>query len=241
MEYADVFAWSVDFLTETREGDVYAVIADTQRASDGRLLGRSVAAALYAGRETGVKRAFAYKGEYYNQLGEILKRMFLRAPLNYRRISSYFTLRRYHPILRIFRPHLGIDYAAPTGTPVSAVAAGTVSFAGRKGGFGNFVQVRHSNGYVSSYGHLSRFAYGVHSGARVAQGQVIAYVGMTGIATGPHLDFRIQQNGKFINFLKIKNRSAGDMDKRRLAEFKKSVAKLEAELDSAAALPAAVH
>jgi len=232
MEYADVFAWQVDFLTESRDGDAYAVIVDTKRAADGRLLGQTIAAALYDGEETGAKRAFLYKGEYYNQLGETSKRMFLRAPLTYRRISSYFTLRRYHPILRIFRPHLGIDYAAPSGTPVSSVAAGTVIFAGRNGGFGNLLKVRHSSGYITFYGHLSRYARGIRRGAHVSQGQVIAYVGMTGMATGPHLDFRIEQNNKFINFLKIKSRSAGDMDRRLLPEFKKASAPLEAALEA---------
>jgi len=129
-------------------------------------------------------------------------------------------------VLKYIRPHLGIDYAAPSGTPVSAVADGAVTFAGRKGPNGILVMLRHGAGYATSYGHLSRIRKGLRSGARVSQGDIVGYVGATGLATGPHLDFRIKQNGKFINFLKIKYRSSGGLGGGDKAAFKKLLAEL---------------
>ncbi len=122
--------------------------------------------------------------------------------------------------MKYFRPHLGIDYAAPAGTPVSSIGEGTVTFAAPKGGFGNFVSVRHSNGYASYYGHLQRFGRGVRPGAHMRQGQVIGYVGSTGLATGPHLDFRMSKNGSFFNFLKLKVPSASTISSQDKEAFK---------------------
>jgi len=231
MGFADIFAWNIDFLTETRDGDRYAVVFDEKYTADGDVLEQKLLGAYYDGHNTGFRKAFAQDGDYYSQNGEALHRMFLRAPLVYRRISSYFTKRRYHPILRIFRPHLGIDYAAPSGTPVSSVARGRVVFMGRKGGFGNFMEIRHDDNYTSSYGHLSAFARGVRKGSQVKQGDVVAYVGSTGLSSGPHLDFRIRQGKQFINFLTIKNRSAGALKGSALASLRKKVAALTPVLD----------
>jgi len=209
LDYADIFSWSVDFLTEVRDGDRWSL--NWTQASDpaGRLVSQRIKAAAYKGAETGHKAGAFYSGAYYDEKGESLRSMFLRAPLHYRRISSYFTNRRYHPVLKYYRPHHGIDYAAPTGTPVSAVADGTVSFTGWKGGNGKLVIVRHSLGYETTYGHLSRYAKGIKKGRRMKQGAVIGYVGTTGLSTGPHLDFRVKLNGKPLDFLKIKYRSSG--------------------------------
>lgn len=230
LEFADIFAWNIDFLTETRDGDRFSVLWENVRNASGRLVSSRIVAAFYEGEETGRKSAIYHNGNYYTEKGEAMQRMFLRAPLAYRRISSYFSKRRFHPVLRIFRPHLGIDYAAPTGTPVSAIADGRVVFAGRKGGYGNFVEIRHSSGYSSYYGHLSRFAKGIRSGVHVRQGALIAYVGATGLASGPHLDFRLLHNGKFENFLRIKNISASGLSGARLAEFKRAAAELQKEI-----------
>jgi len=136
---------------------------------------------------------------YYDAEGRSLKKTFLRSPLQFTRISSGFTYRRPHPILGGVRPHLAIDYAAPTGTPVWAVAHGIVQFAGRKGGNGIQVLLRHRSGYKTYYNHLARIARGVQRGARVSQKQIIGYVGSTGLSTGPHLDYRVSRNGKFLN------------------------------------------
>jgi murein DD-endopeptidase MepM/ murein hydrolase activator NlpD len=211
LDYADVFSWSVDFLTEVRKGDKYDLVYEYGRAANGKIVSKKILAAVYEGKELGRKLAGLWGKSYYDEAGEAVRGLFLRAPLHYRRISSYFTYHRFHPVLKYVRPHLGIDYAAPSGTPVSAVAEGTVTYAGRKGGFGNYVEIQHISGYITGYGHLSRFARGVRPGRRVGQGDVIAYVGSTGIATGPHLDFRVRQHGGFINFLKIKYRSSGGL------------------------------
>jgi murein DD-endopeptidase MepM/ murein hydrolase activator NlpD len=129
--------------------------------------------------------------------------VFLKSPLNYRRISSYFSNSRYHPILKIRRPHHGIDYAAPTGTPVVSIGDGRVTRAGWNGGFGKYVEIRHNNVYTTCYGHLSGYGKGVRKGARVRQGQVIGYVGSTGLSTGPHLDFRVKKFGSYVNPLRM--------------------------------------
>lgn len=203
MGFADVFAWTVDFLTEPRAGDKFALVWENMTTPDGLVVERKITAALYDGPQAGRNVAVLFDGEYYDQDGKSLRKAFLRAPLNFRRISSGFTHRRFHPILRYFRPHLGIDYAAPTGTPVVSIGDGTVIYRGWKSGFGNFVQVRHNSTYVSCYGHFSRFAK-IRVGQHVKQGQVVGYVGSTGHATGPHLDFRMVKNGSYVNFLSLK-------------------------------------
>jgi len=211
LDYTDVFSWSVDFLTEVRDGDRWALAWAYKTDPAGKVVSPKIAAALYDGAESGRKTAAPYQNVYYDEKGESLRNMFLRAPLHYRRISSYFTRRRFHPVLKYFRPHLGIDYAAQSGTPVSAVADGTVTFAGWRGGNGKLVILRHTAGYESTYGHLSRYGKGVASGRRVSQGDIVGFVGSTGLSSGPHLDFRLKQGGKPLNFLKIKYRSSGSV------------------------------
>lgn len=239
MEFADIFAWKVDFLTEPREGDKFALVWEERNTALGTRSGYRILAASYNGSETGPQQAFYYGGSYYDAAGSSLSRAFLRAPLSYRRISSYFSEHRYHPILRFFRPHHGIDYAAPMGTPVSAVADGQVIFAGRKDGFGNFIEIRHGGGYVTGYGHLRNFVKGMRAGMRVSQGQLIAYVGMTGLATGPHLHFQITLNGKYRDFLTLKLPPSSALADGRLKAFLAGAKPLEEELDKAAPLPAA--
>jgi murein DD-endopeptidase MepM/ murein hydrolase activator NlpD len=152
--------------------------------------------------------------------GKSLRKAFLKAPLSYRRISSGFTKRRMHPILKIARPHLGVDYAAPAGTPVSTVGDGTVIFAGRKGPNGNLVIVRHPNGYTTSYGHLARIKKGIRRRAEVRQGDVIGTVGSTGLSTGPHLDYRIRRNGTFLNPLAVNLPRGGAIPGDRMSDFR---------------------
>jgi murein DD-endopeptidase MepM/ murein hydrolase activator NlpD len=156
---------------------------------------------------------------YFDSKGNSLQKLFLKAPLSYTRISSTFTYRRFHPILKIYRPHLGIDYAAPTGTPVCSLGDGTITYLGRRGGFGRFIAVRHNRHYKTTYGHLSRFAKGLHSGSRVTRGEVIGYVGSSGMATGPHLDFRFYRDGRPINFLKTEFPHARSIPKRLWTDF----------------------
>jgi len=226
IRFADIFSWEIDFLTDPRKGDSFQIIRERYVDTQGKVLeeGR-ILAAQYVNR-TDAHTAIFYqdrKGHqgYYDLDGNSVCRSFLRSPLNYTRISSHFSYRRFHPILKIYRPHLGIDYAAPTGTPVSSIGDGVVIFAGWKGDYGRYVKVKHINGYTTSYGHLSRFASGIKSGKKLIQGQVIGYVGATGLATGPHLDFRILKNGKYLNFLNLDLPRGTPVQSAYLNEFKK--------------------
>ena len=223
VDLTDAFSWNIDFNTETRNKDRFAAVWEEHYTADGTITGQDLVAAMYDGQITGENYAFYYNDEFFDKTGKITKKMFLKSPISFRgvRISSRFNPNRMHPILRIRRPHLGIDYAAPTGTPVQVVADGVVTYVGRKGGFGNYVEVRHANNYVTSYGHLSRFAKKTKKGAKVTQGDTIAYVGSTGLSTGPHLDFRIKQNNKFIDFLKMKNRNSAlrSVPEKQMADF----------------------
>jgi len=224
LQIAEIFGWQIDFLTECREGDTFNILVEKQQKGDFYRWGE-VIAAQYEGELLSKHTAILFEDpsghiDYYTEKGESLKRAFLRAPLNYKYISSYFSKNRFHPILRIWRPHLAIDYAAPTGTPISTIGDGTVIFAGWNGGYGNYIKVRHPNNYVTGYGHLSRFASGLKKGEKVKQGEVIGYVGATGLATGPHLDFSISKNGERVDFLKLKLPSASSVDSQYLSQFK---------------------
>ena len=210
IDLTDAFSWSIDFNTETRNGDEFAAVWEEHYTSEGTITQQDLVAALYTGSATGENYAFYYEDEFFDPSGKINKKMFLKSPISFRgvRISSRFNPNRLHPILRIRRPHYGIDYAAPVGTPVQTVADGVITFVGNKGGFGKYVEIRHANNYVTSYGHLSRYASKAQKGTKVKQGDTIGYVGSTGLSTGPHLDFRIKENNKFVDFLKMKNRSS---------------------------------
>ena len=223
-EFADVFQWTIDFLTEPREGDRYAVTWEERTSPNGRVWGREIKASLYEGKRTGRQTAFLFEGEYYDEKGQSLERMFLRAPLNFRRISSYFNRGRWHPILRKRRPHNGIDYAAPRGTPVVAVGGGRVTAVGRRGGFGKRIEIKHSSVYETLYGHLNAYKRGIRVGTRIRQGEVIGYVGSTGLATGPHLHFQISKHGRWVNFLRLKLPKAKPIKKAKRKSFDALVA-----------------
>jgi murein DD-endopeptidase MepM/ murein hydrolase activator NlpD len=207
-DFAKLFAYDVDFARGQRPGDEFQILYERLYRTDadggeryerpGRIL-----AARYVGRSG--EHSLVYfqhdekHGEYYRPDGSPLKKSFLIAPLEYSKVTSGFSTARVHPILGVTRPHLGIDYAAPHGTPLWAVADGQVIWAGRLGGFGNLVKIQHPNGYVSWYSHLSRFAKGLKVGDTVRQKQVIGHVGSTGLATGPHVCFRVSKNGAYVN------------------------------------------
>lgn len=239
IDLTDAFSWNIDFNTETRNGDIFAAIWEENYTADGTITSQDLVAALYKGEVTGVNYAFYFNDEFYDETGKVSKKMFLKSPISFRgyRISSRFNPRRMHPILRIRRPHLGIDYAAPAGTPVEAVADGTVRFVGRKGGFGNFIEIRHANNYTTMYGHLKGFAKNIKVGTKVKQGAVIGYVGSTGLSTGPHLDFRIKERNKFIDFLKMKNRNSAvrAIPKEQMEEFEELKVLYLKELNAALA------
>lgn len=206
-DYADIFAWVIDFLTEVQNGDRFEIMFENKYIDNRCVENGKIIAASYRG-EIGDYFAFYFKDpdgreDYYDEEGNSLRKQLLKTPLQYRRISSYFSLRRFHPVLKYYRPHYGIDFAAPIGTPVSSVGDGHVIFAGWKGGYGNLVIISHPNSYKTYYAHLSKIKKGIVSGAKVKQGQVIGNVGSTGLSTGPHLDFRIKKYGKWVNPLKI--------------------------------------
>jgi murein DD-endopeptidase MepM/ murein hydrolase activator NlpD len=204
LDLVEIFSSDFDFTADTRAGDRFRLLVEKRYASDqfvdnGRIL---VAQYLSDGRLlTGVAYERARRGdvEYYDATGRSLRKSFLKSPLEFTRITSGFTYARPHPILGGVRPHLAVDYAAPVGTPVRAVAHGLVAAAGWNGGNGISVQLRHTQGYETMYNHLSRLAAGVRPGASVNQRQVIGYVGSTGLSTGPHLDYRVARQGRFVN------------------------------------------
>jgi len=203
LDLANIFGWDIDFYTDTQPGDVFRVVVE-KKFQNGRFVGYGrVLAAEYVNGDDHYD-ALLYHDEdgqpgYYMPDGKPMKREFLRSPLKFAaRITSGFTYHRYHPILKRYRAHLGIDFAAPIGTPVQTIGSGVVVRCGRFGGDGNMVQIKHSEGYQTLYLHLSKIL--VRRGEHVAQGERIGLVGMTGLATGPHLDFRIEHNGQFENF-----------------------------------------
>ena len=237
VELADIFAWDIDFLTETRNGDRWAMSWEEDRTPEGRLVNVKILGAIYSGKNTGHHTATRFMDEYFDAEGASLRRAFLHAPLNFRRISSGFTNRRFHPILRTWRPHHGTDYAAATGTPAVTVGDGTVFYRGYQGGLGNVVKIRHNGTYSSYYGHLSRFAKGVTAGTRVKQGQVIGYVGSTGLSTGPHLHFEMIKNGTSVNFLSLKVPSVGSVPPARQKAFEEKRDKILPPLEKKLPLP----
>jgi murein DD-endopeptidase MepM/ murein hydrolase activator NlpD len=207
MRLAEIFGWDLDFYTDPRPGDTFRVVVEKKTFANGETVayGRILAAEYNnAGHPY---RAFLFRGPsgapaYYTPDGKSMKKAFLHSPLKFAApITSHFSLHRFHPILKEYRAHLGIDYGAPTGTPVQTIGDGRVIFAGMKGGDGNLVKIQHTNGYTTYYMHLSRIL--VRDGQRVEQGERIGLVGMTGLATGPHLDFRIQLRGQFLNFERL--------------------------------------
>ncbi|MBI4539662.1 MAG: M23 family metallopeptidase [Gemmatimonadetes bacterium] len=203
-----IYQWRVDFSTQIQPGDYYRVGIEREVRPDGSTRAyRVLAAELYnAGRSIAAIWFDADgdgKGDYYDYEGKSLKGAFLKKPLEFRRISSVFANGRYHPILRAWRAHRGVDYAAAAGTSVYATGSGIVVFRGHRGGYGNLVEIRHANGFTTRYGHLRAFAGGLRVGRRVGQGAVIGYVGMTGLATGPHLHYEIHLRGRPVNPLAV--------------------------------------
>ncbi len=220
LDLAEIFAWDVDFNTELQKGDTFRVAVE-KLDLDGRFAkyGRILAAEFVRGtrRHVAVRFDGQQGGGYYAPDGTPLRKAFLRSPLKFSRISSGFSRARLHPILNVVRPHLGVDYAAPAGTPVNAAADGVVTHAGYMGGYGKTVKLRHANGFETLYGHLSRIQ--VAAGQRVSQGTCVGLVGSTGLATAPHLDYRMIRDGQYVNPLKIQAPPAEPVATAERAEF----------------------
>jgi murein DD-endopeptidase MepM/ murein hydrolase activator NlpD len=230
---ADVLQWDLDFSRDLRTGDEFRVLfEETWIEGSYRGLGRILALSYgHVGGPSWSAYRFRDQG-FYDAEGRPLQKMFLRAPVPFTRITSRFSNRRFHPILHVFRPHHGVDYGAPTGTPVRVTASGSVVFAGWDGGGGRVIKVRHPNDYLTCYMHLSRFAAGIRPGVRVHQGDLIGYVGSTGLATASHLDYRVQHHGAWIDPLRITSVPAEPLSRSLQADFQAVRAEMDASLVS---------
>jgi murein DD-endopeptidase MepM/ murein hydrolase activator NlpD len=235
---ADIFGWDIDFVLDVRQGDTFIVTYPEYYRDGVYVKDGPIEAAVFVnqGREFKAVRYTDPEGSahYYTPDGRSLHKAFLRAPVEFTRVSSRFNTTRYHPILNLIRAHKGVDYAAPEGTPVRAAGDGRVRFAGRKGGYGNVVEIEHSASVVTVYGHLSRFARLTHVGAHVTQGVVIAYVGMTGLATGPHLHYEYRVNGVFKNPQTVNLPGANPIEARWHDDFLAKTAPLLGSLEAPA-------
>lgn len=220
---AEIFQWDIDFLRDLREGDRFVVVVDRMSVDGAHFGYGTIFAARFVNGER-VLDAVVYPDAdgrlgYYDPEGRPLRKQFLRSPLKFSRITSRFSMNRFHPVLKRGMPHYGVDYGAPVGTPVMVTADGVVSFAGANAGAGRMVTVRHPNGYETNYLHLSKFANGIRPGRRVGQGDVIGFVGSTGLSTGPHLDYRVKLNSRWINPLSISSPPVQPLEGDRLGRF----------------------
>jgi murein DD-endopeptidase MepM/ murein hydrolase activator NlpD len=223
LQLSDIFAWDIDFTSDLREDDTFKIVVEGfYLDSEFKKFGNILSAEFHNNGKTFSAYRFANSGEagYYDAEGKSLKKAFLKAPLNFRRISSYYSGNRFHPILKVYRPHHGLDYAAPAGTPVSVLGDGKIVFAGYKGGYGKLVKIRHNNGYETYYGHLAKIDKNIRSGGKVSQGQLIGNVGNSGLSTGPHLHFELRINNKPVNPLTVKLPRGESVPKQLMAEFR---------------------
>ncbi|MEN8256538.1 MAG: M23 family metallopeptidase [Thermodesulfobacteriota bacterium] len=235
--FADIFSSRLDFNTETQPGDNFSIVYEEYYQKDTFIGYGNILYAKY-GDKSGkdVQEGFYHtlqngKSAHYSPNGEELGTSFLRSPVPMGRVTSRFSWRRKHPILGVVKPHLGVDLAAPTGTPIIAAADGKVVFRGVRGGFGKQVIIKHPNGYKTYYGHLSRFARGLHNGSKIKQKDIIGYVGSTGRSTGPHLDYRIAHNNQFKNPFALKFKPRSVLSGTELAYYNQSTNQLVAMLD----------
>jgi murein DD-endopeptidase MepM/ murein hydrolase activator NlpD len=234
-QLVDVFQWDIDFFA-LQKGDAFTLVV-TKRYAGNDLVGYGPIAAARFSHDGNTYEAFRHdspdgRAGYYARNGTPLRKQFLRAPLQFTRITSGFSKSRYHPLLHYFRPHHGVDYGAPTGTPVMTTADGVVLETGYNRGEGNFIRVRHTSRIETMYLHLSRFAKNIRRGKQVTQGDVIGFVGMTGLATGPHLDYRVKDGEDWLDPLKLKSITPDPLRGDQLATFRANVSRLTARIAS---------
>lgn len=235
-QLVDVFQWDIDFFS-LQKGDSFSVVVEKKFAGSDSVGYGPVLAARFTHDGT-TYEAFRHeqpdgRAGYYARNATPLRKQFLKAPLKFTRITSRFSNHRFHPVLHYFRPHHGVDYGAPVGTPVMTTADGVVVQTGRDRGEGNFVRIRHTSRIETTYMHLSRFSKGIRRGTKVTQGDVIAYVGATGLVTGPHLDYRVSDGGKWLDPLKLKSITPDPLSGESLRRYKNNVASLLPRLSSA--------
>ncbi len=236
MNLADLFAWDIDFGRELRDGDVFKVIYEAKYL-EGKYIGDGdiLAAQIITEKGQNAHNAFIMRDDgkvtgYYDENGKNLKKAFLRSPVDYVRITSRFTPRRFHPILKKWRSHRGVDYGGPIGTPIHVTGSGKIIYQGWGPGYGRHIKVQHAGKYITVYGHLSKFGK-FKKGNYVTQGETIGYLGMSGLATGPHLHYEFRINGKHVDPLTVRFPAAGPIDKKYRAAFKKQTHLLLAQLD----------
>ena len=233
-QLADIFSGDIDFHRDLRKGDTFSVIYEMNYSNGEPVSTGNILAAEFInqGRQY---RALYYElnknsGSYFSPDGKNMRKAFLRSPLEFSRVSSGFKLTRFHPVLNKWRAHKGVDYAAASGTKVKVTADGVISFVGKQGGYGNVVMVNHQGRYSTVYGHLSRFANGLHRGQRVSQGELIAYVGSTGLATGPHLHYEFKINGQHYDPLRVALPDARPINALQKAQFQAATSTLSNRL-----------
>ena len=235
MELANIFGWDIDFALDIQKGDNFKVMYEEQFL-DGKRIGTGKILAAEFTNNGKTFKAVRYTSKdgssnYYTPDGRGMHKAFLRTPIEFARISSHFSLNRKHPVLHIIRAHKGTDYAAVRGTPIRATGNGKIAFAGRKGGYGNCIVIQHGQGIETLYGHMNGFAKGMKTGARVSQGDVIGYVGSTGLASGPHLHYEFHVNGQVRNPVTVPLPKSIGIEKSELARFNETTRPLIAKLD----------
>jgi murein DD-endopeptidase MepM/ murein hydrolase activator NlpD len=235
MELANIFAWDIDFALSLREGDRFTVVYEKLFVDGKEVNSGNILSAEFVNQDH-IFTALRFEDQkgnssYYSPEGKSMRKAFLRTPVDFARISSRFNLKRKHPVLNRIRAHKGVDYAAKTGTPIKTTGDGKIVFRGRKGGYGRVVIVQHGQKYSTLYAHLSSFKKGQKTGSRVKQGQVIGYVGKSGLATGPHLHYEFRVNGAHRNPLTVKLPHANPIDPNLMAEFKAKTEPLLAQLN----------
>jgi len=235
IQMAEIFSSEIDFHIDLRKGDRFSVVYESQY-KDGQLVKTGLVLAAEFTNQGKTHRALMYRNpegqvNYFTPEGKSLHKSFLRSPLEFSRISSGFSMGRFHPVLQKMRAHKGVDFAAPTGTRIKSASDGIVNFVGKKGGYGNVVIIKHQNNMSTLYAHLSRFAAGLRRGQRVSQGQIIGAVGMTGLATGPHLHYELLVNGRHVDPMKVALPTAASIAPKYRSHFFASSAPLAAQLD----------
>jgi murein DD-endopeptidase MepM/ murein hydrolase activator NlpD len=236
MELAGIFGWDIDFALDIRKGDSFKLLYEEIYRNGEKIKDGEILAAEFV-NDGDVYRAVRYtnpetsRTEYYTPEGKSMRKEFLRTPVNFARISSRFTTRRYHPVLHKVRSHKGVDYAAKRGTPIRAAGDGKVIFKGKKGGYGRVVMIQHGSKYTTVYAHLNSYNKKIRVGKKVKQGQTIAYVGSSGLATGPHLHYEFRVNGVHRNPLTVKLPSSGPVPKRHMSDFELTTTPVLAQLD----------
>jgi murein DD-endopeptidase MepM/ murein hydrolase activator NlpD len=236
MELAGIFGWDIDFALDIREGDQFAIVYE-ELFLDGERIGTGNILAADFTNQGQMHQAVRFTdiqghSDYYAPDGRSMRKAFLRTPVAFSRISSGFSTGRKHPVLNTIRAHKGVDYAAPRGTPVKATGSGKIVLLGKKGGYGNTVEIQHGSSYSTLYAHLNNYARGLKNGNRVQQGQIIGYVGSTGLATGPHLHYEFRINGVHRNPLTVKLPEAAPLPRKYLEEFKLATENLIAQLEA---------